>query len=425
MLEKLSSEDFQIEKLGDCTHASPLAHARFTDDDEGVATTCLRSRLISEDGAPLRPEFFEKAGPRRKLYFSPGSMTCAIVTCGGLCPGINDVIRGITLHLEKGYGVENLLGLRYGYQGLVEKYGHEPLHLTGDSVSEIHRRGGTVLKSSRGEQDPGKMVDYLVEHEVQALFVIGGDGTMRGAKTICAEIARRGLKISVIGVPKTIDNDIAVIQKTFGFETAVAEAVRAITGGHIEAHDAFNGVAVIQLMGRDAGFIAAAASIASGDVNFCLVPEVPFSLHGENGLLERLRERLHRRGHAVIVVAEGAGAELREEHGYEDIGLLVKDQIKEEFARRRIPVSVKYIDPSYIIRSVPATADDSVFCAQLAHYAVDAAMAGRTDMMVGYYNDHFVHLPLKMVTADTKRLDTHGRLWAGVLASTGQPEVLA
>ena len=377
MLERYSTEDFQIDRLGDCTHPSPLRDALFTDDGEGVAITCLRSELISPEGTPLATEFFERAGPRNKLYFSPADMTCAIVTCGGLCPGINDVIRGVTMQLEKSYGVENILGLRYGFQGLVEDYGHELLHLTGESVSEIHRRGGTVLKSSRGQQDAGKMLDSLVKRQVHALFVIGGDGTMRGAEALCSEMARRGTKISVIGIPKTIDNDIAIIQKTFGFKTAVEEAVRAITGGHIEAHDAFNGVAVIQLMGRDAGFIAAAASIASGDVNFCLVPEVPFALEGDRGLLALLRERVERRGHAVIVVAEGAGAELREQHGYEDIGLCLRDKIKKDFARRQIPLSVKYIDPSYIIRSVPATADDSVFCARLAHHAVHAAMAGR------------------------------------------------
>lgn len=424
MLDEFAAADFQIERLGECRHESPLRTEHFTSDDEGVATTCLRSEMLSPDGRPRVPHFFEQAGPREMLYLSPADTNCAIVTCGGLCPGLNDVIRGITLELEKGYGVKEILGIRYGYRGLVEENGHEPLRLTSEGVSEIHRRGGTVLKSSRGQQDLGKMVEFLVKHDVHALFVIGGDGTMRGARALCAEIKRRELEIGVVGIPKTIDNDIAIIHKTFGFETAVAEAVRAITGGHIEAHDAYRGVAVIRLMGRDAGFIAAAASVASGDVNFCLVPEVPFSLDGEKGLFARLQKRVERRGHAVIVAAEGAGKDLREEHGYEDIGLLLKDRIKEELSRREFPVSIKYIDPSYIIRSVPATADDSVFCTHLAHHAVHAAMAGRTDMLVGYYNDRFVHLPLKMVTTGTKQLDPEDRLWRLVLASTGQPGVI-
>ncbi len=418
MKRTFEAAELEIKRLGDPTIPSPLKDALFVEDEEGVASTCLRSDLTTRSSLP---GFFEMAGPRRTIFFDPTETTCAIVTCGGLCPGLNDVIRGLTMQLYEGYNVRQVLGLRYGYQSLVESYGHKPLVLTASSVGEIHRRGGTVLKSSRGDQDPVSMVDSLERLGIDVLFVVGGDGTMRGASAIVEEIERRGGTIGVVGIPKTIDNDIPVIQKTFGFETAVAEAVRAIDCGHIEAHDNPRGVAVVKLMGRDAGFIAAAATVASGDVNFCLVPEVEFGLGGKNGLYDALARRLDKRGHAVIVVAEGAGEELCETAGTDDIGILLRDRLKAEFARRGEPLSLKYIDPSYMIRSVPATADDSVFCAQLAHHAVHAAMAGRTSMLTGYYHDHFVHIPLRLVIGHTKQLDLSGKLWRAVLESTGQP----
>ncbi len=425
MFVDYNPKDLAVARLGECAVPSPLRNILFTSDDEGVACAATRTDIQRQLEAPDTMPFFEMAGPREKIFFSPKDITCAIVTCGGLCPGLNDVIRGITLHLSEGYGVKNILGLRYGYRGLVEQYGYEPLRLTGESVSEIHRRGGTVLKSSRGRQDTAEMLRFVQKRKIDILFTIGGDGTQRAAAEMSQAIQAKGLPFSVVGIPKTIDNDIPVIQQTFGFETAVEESVRVIRGGHVEAHDYPEGVCVIRLMGRNSGFIAAAASIASGDVNFCLVPEVPFALDGPSGLYHHLEQRLRRRGHAVIVVAEGAGKELREQHGAGDIGILLRDRIKAEFVRRGSPVTLKYIDPSYIIRSVPATADDSVFCTRLAHNAVHAAMSGRTEMVIGYYNNFFVHIPFSLLGRKQKRVDPEGKLWRAVLETTGQPARMA
>ena len=416
----LSARDLAIDRVGEATIPSPLDTA-FADGAQDRLAVPERASLESamESGAPL--PFFECAGPRRLLAFDPAETRVAIVTCGGLCPGLNDVIRGLTLIAKSVYGVRDVLGIRYGYRGLAEGLSIDPMPLDAELVSEIHRRGGTILDSSRGRQDVGTMVDRLVQMDVDVLFTIGGEGTQQGALEISREIERRGLRIAVVGVPKTIDNDIPFIRKSFGFETAVAEAVRAITGGHIEAHDFPNGVAIIRLMGRESGFIAASASIASGDVNCCLVPEVPFSLDGRNGVVSVVERRLRSRGHAVIVVAEGAGRDQRVAAGYDDVGPYLRDRIRESLAERGFDVSLKYIDPSYLIRSVPAVADDSVFCARLAADAVHAAMAGRTAMVVGFRSDAFVHVPMRILHG-RRTMDPDGALWRSVLEATGQPK---
>jgi 6-phosphofructokinase 1 len=369
----------------------------------------------------------ELAGPRERIFFDPATIACGIVTCGGLCPGINDVIRAVVLSLNHHYGIGKVYGFRYGYEGLVKSHGHTPLDLTLEAVSHIGELGGTILASSRGPQDPARMVDTLEELGIGILFAIGGDGTLKGAAAIAGEAARRGKAISVIGIPKTIDNDISFVQTTFGFETAVSEAQRAIYAAHTEATGACNGVGLVKLMGRDSGFIAAYSALVDSQVNFCLVPEVPFTLAG---LLASLKERLQQRGHAVIAVAEGAGQELlqaaegRDASGnvkLGDIGTFLRDAIKEHFAQSGQELNLKYIDPSYIIRSQPANPHDSVLCLLLGHNAVHAGMAGRTNMVVGFWNHQFTHVPIVLATSARKKIDPEGRLWSSVLASTGQP----
>ncbi len=266
------------------------------------------------------------------FFFNPNKLACGIVTCGGLCPGLNEVIRAVVLSLHYHYGVERVLGFRYGFQGLVKRHGHAPLRLIPESVNRIGDSGGTILASSRGPQDPVEMVDTLESMEVGILFAVGGDGTLKGAAKSSKKIARRGLPIAVIGIPKTIDNDISFIQTTFGFETAVAEARRAVYAAHAEASGAPNGIGLVKLMGRESGFIAAFSALVDSQVNFCLVPEVPFSL---DRLLHCLERRLVARNHAVIVVAEGAGQELMAASGghdasgnvkLDDIGLFLRDR---------------------------------------------------------------------------------------------------
>jgi 6-phosphofructokinase 1 len=335
------------------------------------------------------------------------------------------------MELWHGYGVTNILGMRYGYEGLVPRHGHQPLQLSPEAVSNIHTLGGTILGTSRGPQNAAEMVDALELLGVDILFVIGGDGTLKGAAGIVGEINRRGLRKSVIGIPKTIDNDILYLDKTFGFETAFAEAVKAVTCAHVEAISAINGIGLVKLMGRASGFIGCYAALASQQVNFCLVPEVPFELHGSNGFLETLRERIAQRKHAVVVVAEGAGQQLLEARSLEtdasgnrrfgDIGLFLKDEISHFFESRQIPFTLKYIDPSYAIRSVPASPQDNVYCSILAQDAVHAGMAGKTNMLVGRWHDTFVHIPLSLVISSRRKIDPKGDIWRSVLETTGQP----
>jgi 6-phosphofructokinase 1 len=419
--------DFSVASLGECRHHSPMTEVRFTRDDERVIYHSTIERMKPWLGAGAAPPAMEAAGPRQMLFFDPAKLACGIVTCGGLCPGLNDVIRAIVRSLRLHYGVKKVYGFRFGYEGLVRRIGHEPLELTPESVHRIHESGGSILGSSRGHQDPGEMVDCLRELAVGILFAIGGDGTLRGAQKIGEEAARRGLTIGVIGVPKTIDNDISFVQRTFGFETAVTEARHATHAANAEAEAARNGVGLVKLMGRDSGFIAAYSALVNNHVNFCLIPEVPFTL---DRFLSALQERLERRSHAVIVVAEGAGQDLmatnqeRDASGnvkYGDVGVFLRDAINNHFKGIGTAITLKYIDPSYTIRSVPATAHDSAFCLLLGQNAVHAGLSGRTNMVVSFWNHHFTHVPISLAVSERKKIDPEEALWNSVITSTGQP----
>ena len=424
---KSNNLDFTVSNLGEGNIPSSMSGVQFVDEQARViyhsSLTEVNAILEADKDLPC----FEMAGPRRVTYFDPSKLKCAILTCGGICPGLNDVIRAIVLSLHHHYGVPTVFGFRYGYEGLSPKYRHVPMDLGIDDVADIHQRGGTILGSSRGPQDISAMVDTLERMNIGILFAIGGDGTLRGLQAISREIEQRSLKISTIGIPKTIDNDISHMQKSFGFETAVAESRTAIYGAHVEAIGARNGIGLVKLMGRNSGFIAANATLANSEVNFCLVPEVPFALEA---FLEALRERLEKRGHAVVVVAEGAGQDLmavarrKDASGnirFNDIGLFLKEQINAYFNRLGMEATLKYIDPSYTIRSMPANPHDSVFCLLLGHNAVHAGMAGRTNMVVGYWNGQYTHVPISLAVSRPKQIDPDARLWSSVLASTGQP----
>lgn len=399
-----------------------------------VSVDSLEVQRLIEAGQPLPA--FEIAGPRRTIYFDPSDLVCGIVTCGGLCPGINNVIRSVVLTLIYPFGVRRILGFRYGYAGLSSKFGHEPVALTPDEVGGIHALGGTVLGTSRGPQDLDDMVNTLVTRHVRLLFAIGGDGTLRGATALSRAILDQGLRIGVVGIPKTIDNDIQWTERSFGFATAVEAAQTVIMGAHEEARGAWNGIGLVKLMGRQSGFIAAHATLANSNVNFCLVPEAPFGLKGEGGLLRTLEQRLERKHHAVIVAAEGAGQDLLRRPGAEerdesgntrlgDIGIFLKEEIARYFGERGTKVAIKYMDPSYAIRSLPANSIDGEFCLALGQHAVHAGMAGRTDMMVGYWNQHFTHVPIALATAHRRELDPQGPVWQRVLEITGQPVLAA
>ena len=422
-----SDPDFTIARLGECRISSPMSGVRFARDDERVLYHARLEEIKIWMDKRADPPAMEAAGPRDRIFFDPSQLACGIVTCGGLCPGLNDVIRSIVLSLYHLYGVKKVYGFRYGYEGLIRRFGHKPLELTPDTVNRINEIGGTILGSSRGPQDPADMVKTLEELKVGILFAIGGDGTLRGAQKIAEEAVKRGLKISVIGIPKTIDNDVSFVQKTFGFETAVTEARRATYAANTEAEAARNGIGLVKLMGRDSGYIAAYSVLVDSQVNFCLVPEVPFTLER---FLAELERRLERRSHAVIVVAEGAGQDLmaktaeRDASGnvkYGDIGIFLRDAIKDHFKKRGVEISLKYIDPSYTIRSVPADAHDSAFCLLLGQNAVHAGMSGRTNMVVSFWNHQYTHVPISLAVSQRKKIDPEGGLWNSVLLSTGQP----
>jgi 6-phosphofructokinase 1 len=381
---------------------------------------------VGEQPAPLA---LELAGAREHIFFDPPKTKAAIVTCGGLCPGINNVIRTCVFELMYNYGVPEVLGIRYGYHGLNPAEGRSPLSLTPELVEGIHHLGGTMLGTSRGPQDPATSVEFLRSRGVNVLLCIGGDGTQCGAHAIAQEAARRNVPLAVIGIPKTIDNDVKFCFSTFGFYTAVAEAEQVIDRAHVEAKSAINGVGLVKLMGREAGFIAASATVASGEANFCFVPEVPLVLDGNDGFLPKLKRRLEAREHAVVVIAEGAGQNLLETEGacdasgnrrLADIGVFLKEKIESYLKAEKMSVSVKYFDPSYYIRSLPAAAVDSLLCERFARAAVHAGMAGKTDLLVGLWHNQLVHIPLATSTGHVKRMDPEDELWTSVLALTGQ-----
>jgi len=429
--------DFTISTLGKATGQSPVSLS--TQNDDYVANYVSDNQRVLYDiesvpSAKKPPAMLEKAGPREKIYFDPAKVSAAVITCGGLCPGLNDVIRAIVMGLWYRYGVRRICGIKFGYRGFLPEFNLPTIDLTPEVVEDIHRKGGTIIGSSRGHGDRTcEVVDSIEQMNINMLFVIGGDGSQRGALDISNELQKRNLKIAVVGIPKTIDNDISFVQRSFGFETAVSKAVSAVASAHVEAHDAINGIGVVKVMGRDSGFIAAHTALAINDVNFVLIPEVPFELEGENGLLAHLQKRLADRNHAVILAAEGAGQDLiaasnaTDASGNKklsDIGFFLKEEITSHLKTEGMEVNLKYIDPSYIIRSAPANANDSVYCARLGTNAVHAAMAGKTAMIVSLFNDRFVHVPIEMAVSRKNCINPDEALWRNVIEATGQPALM-
>lgn len=431
----IERKDLAVQSLGECRRDSPLnLYSDSHDAADFFVSDDVRIRLdLTVPCASNAEEILslEEAGPRRKIFFDPQYATAALVTCGGLSPGLNNVIRSVYHELRENYGVPRLLGIRNGYLGLSPDSGLEPVVIDRNFVEPIDKLGGTVLGSSRGPQDPATMADYLQAAGIDMVFCVGGDGTQRGAHALHEELQRRGVGIAVVGIPKTIDNDIAFVRLSFGYTTALEKAAEVIRGAHVEARDAVNGIGLVKLMGRHAGFIAAGASVVSQEVDFTLVPEIPFPLEGEHGLLAALERRLRDRSHAVVVVAEGAGQHLFDEESlrrdasgnrlHEDVGRFLRRKFLTHFAEAELGVSIKYLDPSYHIRSVPANVYDRYLCDQMARHAVHAAMAGKTGVLIGQEHNKYVHVPIPTVVSQTRTMDVSGDLWRSVLQATGQP----
>ena len=429
--------DLMVASLGEPRHDSPLAgyvadratNEHYVEEDDRVIFPDTVSGLAATTLAPHELPSFEPGGPRRRLFFAPGATRVGIVTCGGLCPGLNNVIRGLVMELAQHYRVTDVTGFRNGFAGMVPG-GPAPVRLTRETVHDINDQGGTVLGTSRGAQDPTAMADTLLARGIDLLFVIGGDGSMRGAAGIAAELRRRDAPVGVVGIPKTIDNDIPYIGQSFGFTTAFSAAARSINAAMVEARAADPGLGLVRLMGRHAGFIACYAALANLEADVVLIPEVPFALEGEQGLFATVRRRIAAHGSAVVVVAEGAGQDILAATGttdasgntrLADIGLHLKDALVTHFAEVGEPLTLKYIDPGYLVRSVPADPHDAVYCLRLAQTAVHAGMAGRTDMVVGRRHNRFIHVPIAVVVSECNLVAPDGDLWLSVLESTGQP----
>ncbi len=434
-----NTDDFSIKTLGQGKIPSPMPFsnikgdsiANFVRDDQYILHSVIKGDNQNMDD--IHEYALQMAGPREQIFFNPGHVHAGIATCGGLCPGMNSVIRAIVRTLWLRYNVRRISGIRYGYVGFMPDRNLPTVDLNPDIVDNIHNMGGTMLGSARGGSDVMKIVDALEQLNMNMLFTIGGDGTQRCALEVSEEIEKRGLKIAVVGIPKTIDNDLSFIDKSFGFDTAVAKAEAAVHAAHVEAKSAIDGIGLVKVMGREAGFIAAHTTLATGDVNFCLIPEVPFELHGEKGLLNQLEKRLDRRAHAVILVAEGAGQNLLEATGetdasgnkkLADIGLYLKDVIVNHLKKAGREANLKYIDPSYMIRASKATPNDSLYCSRLGANAVHAAMAGKTGMLVSRWNNAYVHIPIQMAVKVKNQVDPESPLWRDVLETTQQPIVM-
>ncbi|CAB79482.1 pyrophosphate-dependent phosphofructo-1-kinase [Arabidopsis thaliana] len=437
-LSKSFLTDVLVTKVPNC-----VLWQYFVDADDSVP----QKIVVHKDGP--RGIHFRRAGPRQKVYFESDEVHACIVTCGGLCPGLNTVIREIVSSLSYMYGVKRILGIDVsfcdcnllltktntgGYRGF---YAKNTVSLDSKVVNDIHKRGGTILGTSRGGHDTTKIVDSIQDRGINQVYIIGGDGTQRGASVIFEEIRRRGLKVAVIGIPKTIDNDIPVIDKSFGFDTAVEEAQRAINAAHVEAESIENGIGVVKLMGRYSGFIAMYATLASRDVDCCLIPESPFYLEGEGGLFEYIEKRLKESGHMVLVIAEGAGQDLmsksmesmtlKDASGnklLKDVGLWLSQSIKDHFNQKKMVMNLKYIDPTYMIRAVPSNASDNVYCTLLAQSAVHGAMAGYTGYISGLVNGRQTYIPFYRITEKQNHVVITDRMWARLLSSTNQPSFL-
>ena len=383
----------------------------FVEEDTLIKTNIIKTTDSDEEN------YFVRAGPRKEIAWDPIHTKVAIVTCGGLCPGLNTVIRELYITLHHKYGVKFVYGVKNGYKGF---YSDNLVRLDDDIIRDIHHKGGSILGTSRGGTDVKKIVDSIAHRGISHLYAIGGNGTQKGLFEINKEIKKRGLCVSVVGIPKTIDNDLCIIDKSFGFDTSVQEAQRAIQAAKVEIEAFNNAVGIVKVMGRNSGFIAMYSSLASKDVDCCLIPEIPFDIEYDHGVLHYIKECLHKKDKILIVVSEGAGQHYINDpvnKNLNDFGIWLC-----EVVRSNVPnVCIKYIDPTYTIRAITPNASDSIYCTILAQSAVHGAFCGYTNFIVGPVNGKHAYIPLQMAIHETNTVSEDDRMWFRLISANGQP----
>ena len=411
--ETLPLPSLEVTNLGDC-----LFDNIYASPEPFVNGMKLKLSSLVVNNELIGHEEVELAGPSEKIFYNPFDCKVGIITCGGLCPGLNNVIRALVLNLYNRYNVHQIFGLRWGFEGLNPELSNV-IKLTPTIVNDIHQKGGSILGSSRGEQQIEVMAQFLINNNFNILFTLGGDGTLKASSKLNEELRRRNVPITVVGIPKTVDNDICYTDNTFGFNTAVELAQQAINSIHNEAKSAKNGIGIVRLMGRDAGFIALYASISNGDVNMVLLPEMSISIET---ICEFVKKRLLLKGHIVIVLAEGAlqdqkpkDIELRKDKSGNIIHWncldYLKERIKEYLEDNGFNNhTIKSVDPSYMIRSAPCNATDAHYCMTLANAAVHVAMAGKTGVVICHHHNNYVSIPMNRAIHFIKRVNPNGPL---------------
>lgn len=326
-----------------------------------------------------------------------------ILTGGGDCPGLNAVLRACARYCnERG---TSLIGYMNGWQGVLEG---ESMLLDRRAVKGIVHLGGTILGTSR--TDPlevngglARMKHTLEEDGVEGLIVVGGDGTLSAA----LELSREGF--NVLGVPKTIDNDLCGTDVTFGFDTAVSIATDAIDRLHTTA-EAHKRVIVVEVMGNHSGWIAAYAGIAGG-ADVVLVPEVPFELRD---VCDRIRDRERRgRSFSIVVIAEGARSLERADEPVERRGKIRPGQISFWLAdeiEKAIGTETRFVVLGHIQRGGTPTAYDRILATRYGIHAAELAMQGRWGMMVSLSGRHMDAVPLEEAVGQLRELDP--AIWA-------------
>jgi 6-phosphofructokinase 1 len=449
---------------------------------------------------------FAEAGPRNMLRF-PGHhkklLKVGVLVSGGIAPGINAVISGIVQRhvlyhtpqitdlrvpgkTPRSYTLQ-VFGFRNGFAGLLAGDDVTVLY-DSDSPDEklrahlrrIANRGGSEIGTSRyddllstadpdkREKDLDQVAENLANRHFDILYVIGGDGSMRAAHATWKRSRDNGKSLSVIGVPKTMDNDILWVWQSFGFLSAVEKAREALQQLHTEATSNPR-LCVVQLFGSDSGFVVSHAALASGVCDAALIPEVPFTM---KKLADYITERLSKRfrpgaggqsPYGMIVMAETAVPQDAEDYlsdpevdldenekaaiqAFVSKGCRVHGQTPDELRTGGLKVVSRVLqkriremkvddaywadfrvftnEPRHLLRAIPPSASDVAFGQRLGVLAVDNAMAGYTDFMISQWMTEYVLVPLDLVVLGRKRVPPNGIFWKSVVASTGQPPEL-